>query len=271
MDVKLPSISKEKHWGSRKISYICTRVLHTFYYKFLSILLYMKKLTSLFSLALVALMLCISSKGFAQGTDVTPATGTAPFKPFFGVGPFFTAGAAVFTGDVPTGLKTGMQFAYTAGAIGTYELSKTFGITLGLGYQSRPIYFRNEQSADYGESTANLTYISIQPGIKFGAFMIGVDINMPNAATSSYNVKLPIEGSTETDIPTEDLGTVIDFRLGGLIPITQSTTSELNFFVQAAYGLTSALKNDKNADGTEMNYPVGTLQGGLCYTFFLGR
>ncbi|HEY6171230.1 MAG TPA: hypothetical protein VIX80_03120 [Candidatus Kapabacteria bacterium] len=231
----------------------------------------MKKLTSLISLALVALMLCISSKGFAQGTDATPTTTAAPFKPFFGVGPFFTAGAAVFTGDVPEGLKTGMQFAYTAGAIGTFELSKTFGITLGLGYQSRPIYFRNEESAEFGETTANLTYISIQPGIKFGAFMIGVDINMPNAATASYKVTKPIEGSSETDIDNDDLGTVIDFRIGGLIPITQSTTSELNFFVQAAYGLTSAIKNEKKLDGTEMTYPVGTLQGGLCYTFFLGR
>ncbi|HEY6172649.1 MAG TPA: hypothetical protein VIX80_10360, partial [Candidatus Kapabacteria bacterium] len=121
----------------------------------------MKKLTSLFSLALVALMLCISSKGFAQGTDATPPATPAPFKPFFGLGPFFTAGAAVFTGDVPEGTKTGMQFAYTAGALGTFELSKTFGITLGLGYQSRPIYFRNEESAEFGETTANLTYISI--------------------------------------------------------------------------------------------------------------
>lgn len=232
----------------------------------------MKKLTSVFSLALVALMLCISTKGFTQGTDAAaPATGTAPFKPFFGVGPFFTAGAAVFTGEVPEGSKTGMLFAYTAGAIGTYELSKTFGITLGLGYQSRPIYFRDERSAEYGESTANLTYISIQPGVKFGAFMIGVDINMPNAATSTYKATNPIEVSSEQDIDKEDLGTVIDFRLGGLIPITQSTSSELNFFVQAAYGLTSAIKNAEKADGTEMTYPVGTLQGGLCYTFFLGR
>lgn len=228
----------------------------------------MKKLTSLFSLALVALMLCISNEGFAQDT---PPTGTGSFKPYFGIGPFFTAGAAVFTGEVPEGLKTGMKFAYTAGALGTYDLSKTFAITLGLGYQSRPIYFRNEESADYGESTANLTYISIQPGIKFGAFMVGVDINMPNSATTSYKVVKPIEGSSETDIPKDDLGTVIDFRIGGLIPITQSTTSELNFFVQAAYGLTSAIKNDTKADGTEMTYPVGTLQGGLCYTFFLGR
>ncbi len=225
----------------------------------------MKKLTSLFSLALVALMLCISSKGFTQATDATP------FKTFFGVGPFFTAGAAVFTGEVPEGSKTGMLFAYTAGALATYELSKTFSVTLGLGYQSRPIYFRNQESADYGESTANLTYISIQPGIKFGAFMVGIDINMPNAATSSYKATNPLDISSETDFDKEDLGTVIDFRLGGLIPITQSTASELNFFVQAAYGLTSAIKNDKKIDGTEMTYPVGTLQGGLCYTFFLGR
>jgi hypothetical protein len=236
----------------------------------------MKKLTSLFSLALVALMLCLSTSGFSQGTDAaTPATGTAPFKPYFAVGPFFTAGAAVFAGEVQEGEKTGMQFAYTAGALAAYELSKTFGFTLGLGYQSRPIYFRNEQSADKGEWTYNLTYISIQPGIKFGAFMVGVDINMPNAATVDYNVTDPIEGSTTKDIPDEDLATVIDIRLGALIPLTQSVSSELNFFVQGAFGLTSAIENQKfltgdNA-GDNRTYPVGTLQGGLCYTFFLGR
>jgi hypothetical protein len=196
---------------------------------------------------------------------------TMKFKPYFGVGPFFTAGAAIFTGDVPTGFKTGMQFAYTAGALGTFEISKTFGVTLGLGYQSRPIYFRNEKGTDYGEYTSNLTYISIQPGVKFGAFMVGIDINLPNASTYTTKTKLPVEFTSETDFKSEDLGTVIDFRIGGLIPITQSTTSELNFFVQAAYGLTTALKNDKKSDGSDMNYPVATAQGGLCYTFYLGR
>lgn len=235
----------------------------------------MKKLTSLFSLALVALMLCISSNGFSQGTDATPVTGAAPFKPYFAVGPFFTAGGAIFAGEVQEGEKTGMQFAYTAGALGTYELSKTFGITLGLGYQSRPIYFRNEQNADKGELTYNLTYISIQPGVKFGAFMVGVDINMPNAATKSYKQTDPVEISTETDVDKDDLGTVIDIRLGALIPLTQSVSSELNFFVQGAFGLTDAIKNQKflvgDNVGDDRTYPVGTLQGGLCYTFFLGR
>jgi hypothetical protein len=143
----------------------------------------MKKLTSLFSSTLVALTLLFSSQIHAQGTDAEPAPGSTAFKPYFAVGPFFTAGAAIFAGEVQEGQKTGMQFAYTAGALGAYEISKTFGITLGLGYQSRPIYFRDEADADNYEMVAGLTYISIQPGVKFGAFMVGVDINMPNAAT----------------------------------------------------------------------------------------
>jgi hypothetical protein len=220
----------------------------------------MKKITFILSCAII--LAIPAAKSFAQ-------MDTMNFKPYFGVGPLFTAGAAVFTGNVPQGYKTGMQFAYTAGALGTFEISKTFGVTLGLGYQSRPIYFRNEKGTDYGESTSNLTYISIQPGIKFGAFMIGIDINLPNSATQSYNVKLPAEGSLTTDIKSEDLGTVIDIRIGGLIPITQGTTSELNFFVQAAYGLTDALKNQPS--GSPSSYPVATAQAGLCYTFYLGR
>lgn len=229
---------------------------------------YMKKLTILVSGVLVALIVFTSTRSVAQDA-------TTPFKPYFAIGPFFTGGAAVFAGEVQEGEKTGMQFAYTVGALGAYELSETFGITLGLGYQSRPIYFRNEQNADFGDSTFNLTYISIQPGIKFGAFMVGVDINMPNAATVKYTRADPSAVSTETDIPDSELGTVIDIRLGALIPITHSKTSELNFFVQGAFGLTDALKGYKfvigdNA-GDDRTYPVGTLQGGLCYTFFLGR
>lgn len=235
----------------------------------------MKKLTSLFSSTLVALTLLFSSQIHAQGTDAEPAPGSTAFKPYFAVGPFFTAGAAIFAGEVQEGQKTGMQFAYTAGALGAYEISKTFGVTLGLGYQSRPIYFRDEQNADKGEWTYNLTYISIQPGIKFGSFMVGVDINMPNAATVDYKATDPIAASSTTDIPDSTLATVIDIRLGALIPLTQSTSSELNFFIQGAFGLTSAFKDQKftagdNA-GDERTFPVGTLQGGLCYTFFLGR
>lgn len=236
----------------------------------------MKKLTSLFSLALVALMLCLSSKGFAQGTDATPPTTTAPFKPYFAVGPYFTAGAAIFAGEVMETEKTGMQFAYTAGALGAYELSETFGITVGLGYQSRPIYFRDEQNADNWERKAEITYISIQPGVKFGAFMVGVDFNMPGSITitDKGEVPPPIDASM-SGVTDDDLATVIDIRLGALIPLTKSKSSELNFFIQGAFGLTSAIENQKFTKGDNVGddrtFPVGTLQGGLCYTFNLGR
>lgn len=228
----------------------------------------MKKLSFVFASVLIALVVLNPVTSFAQDAS-------SPFKPYFEVGPYFTAGAAIFAGEVQEGEKTGMQFAYTGGVLGIYELSKSFGVSLGLGYQSRPIYFRNESSADKGEWTTGLTYISIQPGIKFSSFMVGVDINMPNAAQVEYKASEPANVSSTTDVPEKDLGTVIDIRLGALIPLTQSVTSELNFFIQGAFGLTDAIKNQKflvgDNIGDDRTYPVGTLQGGLCYTFSLGR
>ena len=222
-----------------------------------------------FALAAVGFFLMSGSALYAQGmgADTMPKP-----KNWFTVGPFFTAGADVFSGQVPKGSKTDAQFAFTGGAFGAFNFSPKFAIALGVGYEQRGLYFRDEQSDTLWQSTSKINYFSIQPSLKFQAFMVGVSIGMP-LSISQVNTQGPASFPALVQKTDGDLKTLIDVRMGGMIPIMQNEKSDLNFFVQGSYSLTSALKEgvDPNNNNAAVKYPLPTLQLGFCYTFELGK
>src|SRR5689334_5333603 len=107
-------------------------------------------IASLLSLGAVLSVSSTFAQDFAQ-----------PYKKLeFGL--FGTGGASVFFGTVPDGSKTDIHVAWTAGAMGAYSFKPEWGVALGLGVETRGMYFK-EESKDQPNEKITLQYMSIQP------------------------------------------------------------------------------------------------------------
>lgn len=191
------------------------------------------------------------------------------------VGPIATGGASIFTGTVPDGAKTDIHIAYTFGVFGDFMFNKNFGVGLGLGYESRGVYFKSQSGSTPNYDLAG-NYFSIQPSFKIKAFMLGVDINVPMSGTGKYD--FGSAGKTSSSVSTDSLGTLIDIRASVLLPLVESDKGNLDFVIQAAYCLSDMFgKNGAVLYGIQSDMskvidksPVPTVQIGFTYLFSPG-
>jgi len=200
-----------------------------------------------------------------------------PYKRWeFGV--FATGGLSVFFGTVPDGSKTDIHVAWTAGGLFAYTFKPDFGVAMGLGIENRGMYF-HEQSKDEPNETIDLTYLSIQPSLKFKSFLLGVNIGIPMSVTQT------ITGTTtQTDpfivpaskITSSDQNTIVDIRIAGLLPLVENDAANLDFIIQASYCLSDAIggngfyttsQNRQNSPNPVTKSPLPTVQIGLAYLF----
>jgi hypothetical protein len=199
---------------------------------------------------------------------------TLPYK-LYEVGLFGTGGVCVFNGTVPDGSKTDIRPAFTFGALGTYAANRDIGFALGLGYESRGMFFKAQNKTEPNE-TITLNYFSIQPSLRFKSFLIGVNIGLP--ISSSFDSTGNPFPSNSAYFATGNLNTVIDIRAEGLLPIIENDFGNLYFIIQASYPLTSAT-NLPYYTVAQTNYtlseavtksPIPTVQIGLSYLFSPG-
>lgn len=209
----------------------------------------------------------ITNSSFAQ-IDLD----TLPFK-HLEVGPYFTAGLSVFQGNVPTGAKTDVHFAFSAGALTIYSFHPFWGFGLGLGYESRGMYFVKEGKTIPNQDIA-LHYFSIQPSIKFKQFLLGINIGLPLSGHYTWNTGFnpPGVATVETDLNKDSLKTLIDIRISGLLPIVENDNGSLYFVINACYNLNGVMTNfliPFQDDFTKpiTKSPLPTLQLGLSYLF----
>jgi len=254
-------------------AYICIS------YEVFYIIFYIKMKRYIYSF--VALF-CIAGSAAAQ----VQAEDTLPYK-MYEVGPLVTGGACVFNGTVPTGSKTDIRVAYTAGILGTYAANRDIGFALGLGYESRGMFFKIQNFTDPNE-TITLNYLSIQPSVRFKSFLLGINVGIPASssfASVSNNANYPTGGilpSSPTFFTKDHMETVIDIRAEGLLPIVENDFGNLYFIIQASYPLSNAIKDPfltvgqttNNASPPTYDYvtssPIPTVQIGLSYLFSPG-
>jgi hypothetical protein len=209
-----------------------------------------------FTLAILAIVCfcCISSQTFAQATPASDR--------HFSVGPMFTLGMSTFTGDVAEGYKIRPRFGFMVGALSQVDISEAIAFDLGLAYESRARYYYSEADEDLFNSTAELGYLTVLPMFNFRHFLLGFGIRLPMSGT--YVTKTG-SGKTNTEIPSGDLKTAIDLKIGGNIELFETRGGVFNFIVLAGYDLAPPFK--ANSVGFDPGQPDASLQLGLNYLF----
>lgn len=157
----------------------------------------------------------------------------------FSLGPYFTAGASVFVGDIPYTWKTDLKFAYAGGIMSTFATSPKFGVNLGLAYDARRIFFNRENDKSITTQMDVATF-DIYTGAKFNDFMIGFDFGFPMAAEMTLDDGTGRKvTASEAHFSTDDLASVkIDLCLGALFNIIEDETGKFQFMLKAAFPLT---------------------------------
>jgi hypothetical protein len=214
------------------------------------------------TLLLVLFVVGSSTAIFAQ---VNPQD-SLPYKAYE-IGVFGTGGVCIFNGTVPDGSKTDIHAAYTFGVLGTYAANRDIGFALGLGYEARGMFFK-EQNVTTPNETIGLNYFSIQPSIRFKSFLLGINIGLP--MSSSFDTSGNVSPSKAAFFTKDHMNTVIDIRAEGLLAIVENDIGNLYFVIQASYPLSDAFKdgfltvNQQNATLITKS-PIPTVQIGLSY------
>ncbi len=121
---------------------------------------------------LSGIIFCLGRASFGQGTDTMSNTR-------YQIGTYASIGASVFKGDVPNGSKSGLHFpAFGFGVMGISSFHSSWGFALGVGYDSRGMWFKQDSGSQPSENIT-MNYFSIQPSIKFKQFLLGINIGIP--------------------------------------------------------------------------------------------
>ena len=194
------------------------------------------------------------------------------------IGPFATGGLSVFQGDVPDGSKTDIRPAFTFGALGDYSFNREWGVALGLGYESRGMYF-HQQASDPPNETITLNYFTIQPSLKFKSFLLGINIGIPvgNSVKGDLGTINGVNlGTYDKSFGTDTMNMLIDIRASGVLPLVENDKGDLDFIIQASYCLSDAIGKGgfytvgQTSASPVTKSPIPTLQIGLTYLFSPG-
>ncbi len=206
----------------------------------------------------------------------------------FSVGPFFSFVADVFAGEVPYTWKTGMKFANSFGVMSVFRTSSRFAITMDAGYDSRELYFRNEDNEDIN-TTYGIGSLDIGLGVKFSDFMLGFGFGFPVSTSMETKTPLGTVKGTDAHFAPDSLAMKIELRIGAAFDLVESDVGRLQFIIKGAYPLTAAFKDkhpmQTNNGSSIITQPTtvngnstmvedgnaATLQIGFSYIFNLGQ
>jgi hypothetical protein len=197
---------------------------------------------------------------------------TAPSFNHFVLGPAVEAGGSIWTGSVASTFKTSQEFSFQGGIMAYCATNESFAFTLGLAYDTRGVNFHNYNDATIADNLT-LGYFSIQPGLKFKDFTLGLGIGLPMTITDAVT-----SGSQSLTVtPTSNQATLVEIRLGASVPIMTGDGGEFRFIVDASYPFTNTFNNLSLSGGTETGTPyksdgpTATLRAGFCYLFTLSH
>lgn len=208
--------------------------------------------------ALVALSFCggLASEALAQ-SDYSSAKSTS----YLTIGPSFSGGASMII-DPPEGSKVVPLFAWRGAADLTYPLSPSIGAAFGLGLEGRGNRLRHPDNTESYTNT-NITYFSLNPGFRFSAFYIGLNIGLP--MSGSYSTK-----ETSTDMPAADfdkLNVLIEPKLGAVVEIHNSESGWLGMTIMGSISASEYLDRGEVTADAAGDFHMVSGQIGLTYQF----
>jgi hypothetical protein len=213
----------------------------------------MKKLLTIFLFLILA-----SNVGMAQKDEAGIETLKINYP--YGVGPFVLFKGGVNSSEVPEGIKNGVAFIPmpdigVTGYIPFTDDAKT-GLAVDLAYCT----YGYELKATFKEdepSTLTFNYLTFGPSFHVSGFLVGFNFGIPLGGNiEAFN-------GSESDINSEDLATMVELRLGAMIPLVESQTGRLNLLLMGGYFLTGQYKEDNSGFNT---HPA-SLGLGLNYIF----
>jgi hypothetical protein len=168
------------------------------------------------------------------------------------IGPYLGYRAGVSTVVTPQGRKNGVGFNNIPefGLTSYFPLTSqaNIGIATELGYSTYS-YLMISGRQDATEYKLSHSYLTINPNFFFRGFFIGVNIGLPMA--SDYD---------GTEIKTSKQETIAELKVGGMIPIYQDESGELNLVIMGGYFLSGIykdfVKNDPMKDILLTDEPV---------------
>jgi len=216
------------------------------------------------SFALLAMaFLVVASHTVVGQTDYSNRTATASLTAGPGVG----FGASMII-DPAVGTKVSPIFAFHIDAASTYPLTPVISSSLNLGYESRGTKIRNEAESDI-YSITRVGYFTINPGFQFSAFYIGMNFGLPMGGTVTSKGG-PGSSEVSRDLTTDEedkLETLMEPRLGAIIPLLEDKTGWLGLTIMAGYSLNEMSDRGDNLtdDDGAFNMVAGYL--GVTYQF----
>lgn len=181
------------------------------------------------------------------------------------VGPFLTLKAGVNAASIPEGQKTGIALSGLPdfGATGYFPLGSksNIGILAELGYST----YAYGQRSVFGDIESDLykvqmSYLTLSPSFYLSGVYLGFDFGVP-LSTSVVVDGNSISGSTD------NMSTLVEFHLGGMIPVMSDKNGRLNVIIRAGYMLTGTADNSSS----EFNPKVASAGIGVNYLFNIGR
>lgn len=181
------------------------------------------------SLALAALVVCsgLASRALAQ-TDYSSSKSTS----YLTIGPSFSGGASMIISP-PEGSKVVPLFAWRAAADATYPLSPSIGAALGLGLEGRGNRLRSPSSTEFYTNT-NLTYFSINPGFRFSAFYVGLNLGFPMSGSTLTKTPVSETSVDMTDAEFDKLEVLIEPKIGAVVEILNNENGWLGMTIMGS-------------------------------------
>jgi hypothetical protein len=215
----------------------------------------------------------------------------------FYVGPYLAAKGSIKT-SAAEGTKTGPAFNVPPD-LGAQILAPIpgaswlkFGVDVGLAtysYDSKP----ERNATDDNTIREQYQFINVFPHLNLYGVVLGVNFGLPSSASAQslsgntesvygtvsqiggMNIVVPDDPDASGYDPSKYLATMLEFRIGGSIPLVSSSTGILNLNIMAGYTLNTLFTNGRNYlvayEGTSydetLNPRVASLSLGLSYVF----
>lgn len=181
-------------------------------------------------------------------------------KSQFQLGAYLVGKGCVNTVDPPQGIKNDFQLSKLPdfGAKFSYRFEGTnTKLFMDISYLSAYMKYKlyNNPSINW---TNEFHYFNLGLGFEFSNFLLSLNLGFPTSGKWGFTQNLSI------DLEKEDMNTMLQLRVGAIIPIIKDKIGDLNFIILADYFLVGALSQDSN-----YNPRIASLSIGLNYMFNL--
>jgi hypothetical protein len=179
------------------------------------------------------------------------------------LGPYLGLKAGVNAASIPEGSKTGV------GLSGLPDFGATLYVPLGANNRIGFLADLGYSTYAYGERLViadiegdlykqQVSYVTLAPSIYLSSFTLGFTFGLPVAASTVFK-------NATVDGETDDIATLVEIQLGGMIPVVENANGRLNILLRAGYMLTGI----SSESSSEYNPKAATFGLGVNYLFNL--